>query len=64
MDLAVYDLTGRRVKTLAQGLYDTGDYCTRWTGNDAQGRALASGTYFIRLHTGRDIKSRKITLVQ
>lgn len=47
VDLAVYDVAGRRVKVLAAGWKSAGDYST-----DFNATGMASGVYFVRLATG------------
>ena len=45
IDLAVYNLAGQKVATLAHGLREAGAYTLRWDGRDDDGRDLASGVY-------------------
>jgi len=47
ISLAVYDVTGRRVQVLADGVYSAGPHQVLW--NAAQNSSLASGVYFARL---------------
>ena len=63
--LAVFDLNGRRVRTLFAEDAAAGDENTvRWDGCDGEGNALASGVYFSRLRIGQDIHSRKMVLLR
>lgn len=48
----VHDLTGRLVRTLADGVQKPGRYLVRWDGKDNQGRLLGYGVYFCRLEAG------------
>jgi hypothetical protein len=50
--LAVYDVIGRRVRTLAAGPRAAGPHTVGWGGRDASGLPLATGIYFIELSTG------------
>jgi hypothetical protein len=59
IDLAVYDLTGRRVATVARGEQPAGTYFARW---DAS--AVASGVYFYRLTAGAYRSVRKMVLIR
>jgi hypothetical protein len=62
--LRVLDAQGRVVRTLLEGRVAAGIHRAAWDGRDAEGRALASGTYFYRLETaGRSI-TRKMTLLR
>ncbi len=49
IDLAIFDLQGRRVATLAQGDRDSGRYTESWDGTNLSGHAVSSGIYFVRL---------------
>jgi len=54
LSLAVYDLTGRKVRTLLASNVKPGAYSATWDGRDAQGRHVAQGVYFYRLQ-GEDV---------
>lgn len=61
--LAVYDLAGRQVRTLENGLQGAGEHATRWDGRDASGAETRAGLYLVRLHAeGRDITRAMIRL--
>jgi flagellar hook assembly protein FlgD len=47
--LAVYDLRGRLVRTLADESFSVGPQQVPWDGRDDQGNPLASGVYFGKL---------------
>lgn len=47
--LTVYDLAGRRLRTLAEGQLMQGRHEFRWDCRDAQGASVQSGVYFARL---------------
>jgi len=64
VQLAVYDVSGRLVKTLVDEVRPAGDNIARWDGTDRLNRAVASGTYFARL-TGRGVSQvRPMALVR
>ena len=56
--LHVYDVTGRRVRTLFEGVMTSG---THEVALEATG--LPGGVYLIRLQTGRGARSRPVTLI-
>ncbi len=62
--LRVYDIAGRRLRTLADKHFEAGTQLESWNGLDDNGRALPSGVYFIRLETRLGVESRKAVLVQ
>jgi hypothetical protein len=47
--LALYDVTGRRVRTLVNGDLERDWHRAEWDGSDDHGRAAATGSYFLRL---------------
>ena len=55
--LVVYDLLGRRVRTLFQGVAGADDISVSWNGRDDGGRKQSSGVYFIKA-LGQDIDLR------
>ena len=59
IDLAVYNLLGARITTLASGQKLPGSYVIPW---DASGNA--SGVYIIRLETPQESLSEKLTIVK
>ncbi len=50
-ELAVYDVRGARVRTLARGRWQAGEHSVEWTGDDDAGRPLAPGLYFVRFES-------------
>ncbi len=52
VSLDIYDVTGRRVRTLLDGgaaELDAGAHTAEWNGLDDEGRSVAAGLYFARL---------------
>ena len=49
--LVVYDVNGRRVRVLSEGMRNAGLAETEWDGRDASGALVPSGVYFYRLET-------------
>ncbi|KAA3613166.1 MAG: T9SS C-terminal target domain-containing protein [Calditrichaeota bacterium] len=62
--LDVFDISGRKVKTLFSGLLNAGSYNFQWKGNNEFGNNVASGLYIYRLSTGANTFSRKMTLIR
>jgi hypothetical protein len=63
-ELTVFDLQGRRVRSLARGTRDAGEHRVAWDGRDDAGQAVASGVYFIRLRAGDERVIRKVALLR
>jgi len=62
--LDVYDIAGRRVRTLVAETMGPGTHEVRWDGVDATGRRVASGVYFARLQVAEQVRSLKMTLAK
>jgi hypothetical protein len=62
--IAVYDILGREVTVLADETRPAGSHVVAWDGSDARGRAVPSGTYFIRLELDGRREARKVTLTR
>ena len=60
--LVVYDVMGRKVKTLVNEPLTPGKYKVRWDGTNEKGHAVASGVYFYRMEADQFIKTRKMVL--
>ena len=50
-ELAVFDLGGRRITTLASGSQEAGRHRLRWTATDAGGAPVRAGVYLVRFQT-------------
>lgn len=62
--LNVYSVSGRLVRTLAEGEKPAGEHVVSWDGRDGSGRRLASGVYFIELRAGDERQSRRAVLLK
>jgi len=63
VELNVYDLRGRRVRTLRNETQDPGRYVVQWDGRDFNGKNLASGVYLLRLRANEQIRTQRVTLM-
>ena len=60
VELAIYDLHGRRVRTLAGETMSAGPHSAAWDGRDERGRRAEPGVYFCRLYAGGQMVSSKM----
>ncbi|HPD73658.1 MAG TPA: FlgD immunoglobulin-like domain containing protein, partial [Candidatus Krumholzibacteria bacterium] len=60
--LRVYDVQGKLVCTLVEGMQAAGRHSVTWQGRDEHGGAVSSGLYFYRLTTDGGELVRKMTL--
>ena len=62
--LGVFDVRGRLVRRLDQGMRPAGRHTATWNGLDDAGRAAPSGTYVCRILTRDDAGALKLMLVR
>lgn len=64
VELSVYDVSGRRVRSLFRGPATAGDHIAAWDGRNDSGLPVASGIYLVRLRTGRVVETRRLSLLR
>jgi len=64
IELEVFDILGRQVKTLASEFKLPGVYEVVWDSKDNVGQQVASGIYFVRLVSGGQKSVMKMTLLR
>jgi hypothetical protein len=58
--IEVYDVAGRRVRTLVAERIDPGLHRIAWDGRDGQRRTLPAGMYSVMLRSGRTVRVEKV----
>ena len=64
VELVIYDVSGRRVRSLVKDHLPAGPQAVPWNGRDDAGRIVASGAYFARLTVGGNSRVNSVTLVR
>ena len=64
LELAVFNMRGQQVATLARGPYPAGIHSFTWDGRTTLGQGLASGVYICRLRAGGREQARKLLLLR
>jgi len=64
VSLDVYDVGGRHIVRLANGMRESGLHTIAWNGLDGNGRAVAGGVYFYSLRAGKRVLTRKMILLR
>ncbi|MBI4534986.1 MAG: T9SS type A sorting domain-containing protein [Ignavibacteriae bacterium] len=64
VSLVVYDVLGRKVKTLINDDLHAGEYRVEWNGTNESGRSVASGAYFYQLESEKFISVRKMMFLK
>lgn len=63
VELAIFDLGGRRVATLANGRLGAGPHSLRWNAQDDGGRRVPAGLYFARFTTPGLARVQRVVLL-
>jgi hypothetical protein len=61
--LSVYDISGRLVRTVAEGDMDAGEHSFAWDGRDGSARSVSPGIYFLRMSTPERSLQKKMVLL-
>ncbi len=64
VQLRVYDILGREVRTLVNERYDGGSYMVTWDGKNDYGRQVATGVYIYQLRAGNFISTKKMLMLK
>jgi hypothetical protein len=62
--LAVYDLLGREVAVLTDGVTAAGEQTATWDGRDADGREASAGLYILQLTASGHVQTRTLIRVE
>ncbi|HPX67495.1 MAG TPA: choice-of-anchor J domain-containing protein [Candidatus Syntrophosphaera sp.] len=64
VELGVFDLRGRKLKTLVNSYLPSGHHTTVWNGLDDAGRQVSSGVYLCKLRAGGQRSCHKLVLMK
>jgi hypothetical protein len=64
VDLKIYDILGREVKTLVRGELNPGTYTYEWDGRNNYGNSVSSGMYIYRITAGKFIETKKMMMLK
>jgi flagellar hook assembly protein FlgD len=64
VSLEIFDLSGRRVRTLLDGIFSAGVHRAPWDGSDATGAPVASGVYLVRVRSGDSVDQQRLVLLK
>jgi 1,4-alpha-glucan branching enzyme len=64
VNLVIFDLLGRKVKTLINKSVAPGKYQVQWNGNNESGISVSSGIYILHFRAGTFEKNRRIILLK
>lgn len=64
INISIFDISGRKVKTLIKGNQDAGYYTLNWDAADDDGKKLSKGVYFIYFEDQNETFTKKIVIVK
>jgi aryl-phospho-beta-D-glucosidase BglC (GH1 family) len=64
VELAIFDIMGRRVRTLGKKMYDAGTHSIIWHGEDETGNPVSSGIYFFYMKANQQVFTQKVLLLK
>lgn len=64
VELKIFDMNGREVRTLVSGNLNAGGHAVIWDGKNNSARAVASGVYVYRMRAGEFEQTRRMNLVR
>jgi C1A family cysteine protease len=64
VSLIIYDLSGRKIRTLVDGYQQTGEHVLVWDGSNEGGKRMETGVYICTLRTQKGISSKKILIMR
>jgi hypothetical protein len=64
VDLKIYDILGREIKTLVKGELNPGTYAYEWDGRNNFGTPVSSGMYRYRITAGNFSETKKMMLLK
>ena len=62
--IIVYDIQGREIRSLFQGLKESGQYSITWDALDNYGNPVSAGVYLYHIQTEHFSQSKKMTLLK
>jgi len=64
VDMGLYDVLGRKVRTICADYRESGTYIMTWDGTDDHGRPVPGGVYFSRVCYAGETRTNKMVLLK
>lgn len=64
VELFVFDITGKRIKTLVSEKMNAGTHEVQWDGTNERGMRVASGIYFYQIKAGNYVDVKRMALIK
>jgi flagellar hook assembly protein FlgD len=63
VSLGVYDVSGRKIRSLCEGYQPAGEHRIFWNARDDRGQRVPGGVFFLRLNAGgKELTQRAVVL--
>jgi len=64
VNIVIYDMLGRQVRTLINQIQDAGFKSMTWDANDDRGKPVSAGIYLYQIKAGEFVQTRKMVLLK
>ena len=64
VNIIIYDILGRRVKTLISQTQTAGHRSVQWNATNDYGKPVSAGVYLYQIHAGKHISTKKMVLLK
>ena len=64
VNITIYDMLGREVKTLINQTQDAGYRSIIWDATNDYGKPVSAGIYLYQIHTGEFVQTKKMVLLK
>jgi hypothetical protein len=64
VNIIIYDLLGRQVKSLINQTQDAGNKSVIWNATNDFGKPVSAGVYLYKIHAGEFVQTRKMVLLK
>ncbi len=64
LEVAVFDLSGRKVRVIERGPALAGRHSANWNLRDGHGVRVEAGVFFVKFTLGTDVRSQKLVVLQ
>ncbi|MCK4696080.1 MAG: T9SS type A sorting domain-containing protein, partial [Candidatus Cloacimonetes bacterium] len=63
-ELAIYNMSGQKTRTLISSFYTSGRHSVIWDGKDNSGNVVNSGIYYYKINAGKFSETKKMILLR
>ena len=64
VNITIYDMMGRQIKTLTNGIQSPGYKSVRWNATNNQGESVSAGVYLYKIQAGDFVDTKKMILLK